>query len=69
MTSKTPENGHSGPQEGLEALSGRRAMPEGENGRETGADGLDTHNAGPSIREAADNDRAHWERKYAGEGQ
>lgn len=27
------------------------------------------HNAGPSIREAADQDAAHWNDKYAGEGQ
>jgi hypothetical protein len=27
------------------------------------------HNAGPSVAECAADDRAHWERKYAGEGQ
>lgn len=27
------------------------------------------HNAGPSIRECADQDAAHWNTKYAGEGQ
>jgi hypothetical protein len=27
------------------------------------------HNAGPSVAEAAANDRAHWDVKYAGEGQ
>lgn len=69
MTSETPENGHSGLQDGLNAPSGHRAAPEGENGRETGADGLDTHDASLSVREAADHDRAYWERKYAGEGQ
>lgn len=68
-TPETPENGHSRPQGDLEALSGRRAMPEGENGRETGADGLDTYNAGPSIREATADDRRWWNAKYAGEGQ
>jgi hypothetical protein len=27
------------------------------------------HNAGPSVAECAANDRAHWDAKYAGEGQ
>jgi hypothetical protein len=27
------------------------------------------HNAGPSVAEAAAQDRAHWTAKYAGEGQ
>lgn len=36
---------------------------------EEALDGTPAHNAGPSVREAAANDRAHWDTKYAGEGQ
>lgn len=30
---------------------------------------LDAHSAGPTVAEAASQDRAYWERKYAGEEQ
>jgi len=68
-TLEMPENGHNGTQDGLNPPSGQREPSEGENGRETGAQRLDTHDAGPSVREAAVDDRLWWTDKYAGEGQ
>ncbi|MGY1579184.1 hypothetical protein [Streptomyces sp. MN13] len=39
-----------------------------QNGQALRGASLPTHNAGPSIRECAADDRAYWERKDAGEG-
>lgn len=38
-------------------------------GAQTGSDGLDPHNAGPTVAECAAQDRAYWTDKHAGEGQ
>jgi hypothetical protein len=63
----TDQNAAEGPQERPEGDSAALESPEGQNGPQTGTEGFGVHNAGPSVRECAEADRAYWTDKHAGE--
>lgn len=67
-TAATPQEPADGPESAPEGPNRHTEAPEGLNGPQTGAYGLGGYDEGPSVREAAHDDRAHWSAKYAEEG-
>ncbi|MEV5189285.1 hypothetical protein [Streptomyces werraensis] len=63
----TDQNAPEGPQERPGGGSATPRPPGTENGAQAGADGLDTHNVGPTVAECAEADRRWWTDKHAGE--
>jgi hypothetical protein len=63
----TDQKATEGPQERPEGGSATPRPPEPENGAQAGAGGLDPHNAGPTVAECAEADRAYWTDKHAGD--
>ncbi|WP_431040037.1 hypothetical protein [Streptomyces sp. P9-1] len=65
----TDQNAAEGPQERPEGGPAGLAPSGPQNGAQAGADSLDAHDAGPTVAECAEADRAYWTDKHAGEGQ
>jgi hypothetical protein len=63
----TDQKAAGGPQERLGGGSATPSPPEGGDGAQAGDDGLDSHNAGPTVAECAEADRAYWTDKHAGD--
>jgi hypothetical protein len=63
----TDQKAAGGPQERPEGGSAGLGSSGPLTGAQTGADGFDSHNAGPTVAECAEADRAYWTDKHAGE--
>jgi hypothetical protein len=63
----TDQKATGGPQERPEGGSAGLRPSEPLAGAQAGAGGLDPHNAGPTVAECAEADRAYWTDKHAGD--
>ncbi|MGA5035128.1 hypothetical protein ACPB8P_31860 [Streptomyces cellulosae] len=63
----TDQKAAGGPQERPGGGSATPSPPEGGDGAQAGDDGLDSHNAGPTVAECAEADRRWWGSQKAGE--